>query len=302
MLTSDCIRQRLTRWQRRSRELCWRVAGKCRERITVSTRQGRLTVFTSDQVIGHSLYVNREFEAVWVQLVLSFLRATQRLPPRGRGTVLDIGANMGVISIGMLCQKEFARAVAIEPDPRNYSLLVHNARQNCLPEDRYRALCCGASDREGTMEFELSSVNFGDHRVRIANAAADSLDRCDESQREVIRVPVDTIDNLLVHALQPSDEVSLVWIDTQGHEGHVFAGGKQLFARDIPVFAEFWPYGIQRSGLSQREFIDIAASYWAYYWVWCATEFVRYPINQLSHLFAELGDEGNFDNILLTKN
>lgn len=301
MLTSDRIRQRLAHWQQRSREWRWQLAGKCRERITVSTRQGRLTVFTSDQIIGRSLYVNREFEAVWVALVLSFLRATHRLPRQGQGTVLDIGANMGVISIGMLCQKEFARAVAIEPDPRNYSLLVHNARQNGFSEDRYRALCGGASNRAGTMDFELSPVNFGDHRVRIANAAAGSQDRCDESQRDVIQVPVETIDNLLVHALQPSNEVSLAWIDTQGHEGHVFAGGKQLFAHDLPVFAELWPYGIQRSGLSQRDFIDIAASYWSYYWQWRATEFVRYPISQLSHLFAELGDEGNFDNILFTK-
>ncbi len=301
MLTSDRFRQRLARWQQRSREWRWQWAGKFRERITVPTRQGRLTVFTSDQIIGRSLYVNREFEAVWVALVLSFLRSSHRLPPQGQGTVLDIGANMGVISIGMLCQGEFARAVAIEPDPRNYSLLVHNARQNGFSEDRYRALCGGASDHAGTMEFELSPVNFGDHRIRNGHAAAGPLDRCDESQRDVIRVPVETIDNLLVHALQPCDEVSLAWIDTQGHEGQVFAGGKQLFSRDIPVFAEFWPYGIQRSGLSQREFIDIAASYWSYFWRWRATEFVRYPISQLSHLFAELGDEGNFDNILFTK-
>ena len=302
MLTSDRFRQRLARWQQLSREWRWQLAGKFRERITVPTRQGRLTVFTSDQIIGRSLYVNREFEAVWVELVLSFLRSTHQLPPQGQGTVLDIGANMGVISIGMLYQREFARAVAIEPDPRNYSLLVHNARQNGLSEDRYRALCGGASDRGGTLEFELSPVNFGDHRIRNGTAAAESQDRCDESQRDVIRVPVETIDNLLVHALQPSAEVSLVWIDTQGHEGHVFAGGKQLFSRDIPVFAEFWPYGIQRSGLSQREFIDIAASYWSYFWMWRATDFVRYPITRLTYLFTELGDEGNFDNILFTKN
>lgn len=289
-------------WRQRSRECRWQLAGKFQERVTVSTCQGRLTVFTSDQVIGHSLYVNREFEAVWVARVLSFLRSTQQLPPRGQGTILDIGANMGVISIGMLCQGEFDRAVAIEPDPRNYTLLVHNARQNWFSEDRYRALCGGASDRGGTMEFELSPDNFGDHRIRSGHAGAVGVcDRCDESRRQVIRVPVETIDNLLTHALLPCDEVSLVWIDTQGHEGRVFTGGKQLFSREIPVFAEFWPYGIQRSGLSPREFIDIAASYWAYYWVWRAAGFVRYPISQLNQLFDELGNEGNFDNILLTK-
>jgi len=43
---------------------------------------------------------------------------------------------------------------------------------------------------------------------------------------------------------------SLIWMDTQGHEGFIFSGGMEFFKSiRSPKFivAEFWPYGIERS-------------------------------------------------------
>lgn len=66
------------------------------------------------------------------------------------------------------------------------------------------------------------------------------------------------------------DEIGFAWIDTQGHEGHVLAGGKAFLAASIPFVAEFWPYGLDRSGgwgllrdalvSSQREIYDLRKS------------------------------------------
>jgi len=50
--------------------------------------------------------------------------------------VLDVGANLGVISIGMLVNGDVAAAIGVEPDPDNYALLERNIAQN-LCGDRY---------------------------------------------------------------------------------------------------------------------------------------------------------------------
>lgn len=299
------LTRKLQRWRFKTRKILWKMRRRFTTEVTVDTRQGRLTVFTSDQTIGQQLYIHREFESQWVDTALRFLRTTQRLPDKGRGTVLDIGANLGVISIGLLHDREFEQAIAIEPDPRNFALLERNARQNQLSAERYVCLPCAASERRGEAELELSGDNYGDHRVRAAERPQRPglPERYREDGRQTIRVRMDTLDQLLAGVPAAlSQAIALVWIDTQGHEGYVFSGGRELFSRDIPVVTEFWPYGIARSGMSQERFCEIVSEYWAYYWVWRrGKRFLRYPISSLDNLFEEVGDDGDHDNIVLTK-
>lgn len=306
MIFNDRLVRRLHRL-RIGRRLMWLIAQWIFTERTVTTGQGRLTFATADNVIGKKLYIHREFESAWVDKALGFLRQTGRLPMRGSGTVLDIGANMGVISIGMLHTGEFEKAVAIEPDPNNYQFLQRNARQNDLGDDRYVCVPRALSDHEGETEFELSPDNYGDHRVRAVTATAYSgsrrRDRYDESRRRTIRVPMETLDQLITRLPeQVSRDIALVWIDTQGHEGRVFAGGQTLFSKNIPVVSEVWPYGIQRSGMSLPEFCRIAASYWSSYWVLTQPRtLANRPISTLNRYLDELGDEGRGDNVIFTQ-
>lgn len=299
------VAHHLRRIRCQMREYSWRMGTKLLDRATVSTAQGRFTVYTADQVVGRQLYIHREFESAWVEAALRFLRASARLPVQGQGTVVDIGANLGVISIGMLRQKEFAKAIAIEADPANYSLLVHNARQNKLDASRYLCVPCAVSDQLGELEFELSENNFGDHRVRRATpqlAGAASSDRFQESLRNTIRVKAIPLDDLLAELPRAmTQDIALLWIDTQGHEGCIFRGGRELFHRNVPVACEIWPYGILRSGLCLDAFCELAREFWSSYWVLRGGRtFVRYGIAELPSLLDELGSDGNFDNVLFT--
>ncbi len=288
------------------RNFLWSVGARLRKTLTVATRQGQLTVSTSDQAIGRQLYIRREFESEWTAAALAFLRGLGKLPPPGQGTVLDIGANIGVISIGLLHNAEFKKAIAVEPDPQNFRLLEHNARQNHFSAERYVCLPFAASDHEGEAEFELSQDNFGDHRVRTGFDAPSDEPNTDERFREsgrgTIRVKVDSLDHMIDGlGADVADDIAVAWVDTQGHEGFVFAGARELFSKDIPVISELWPYGIKRSGMDQRQFCEIAAGLWGDYWVCEEEEFVRRPIDALDTLFDELGDEGDFDNVIFTK-
>jgi len=231
---------------------------------------------------------------------MSVLRGMKLCPPKGEGTILDVGANNGITSIAMLNLGELERAIAIEPEPLNFQLLKVNVRQNAL-QDKVMCLPYAVSDRKGQLPFELSDTNDGDHRVRTAKST-DSPDRFQESGRRVIGVQCETLGDLLsdVHA-GFTRNIAVIWVDVQGYEGYVFKGARKLLSTGTPVVSEIWPYGIRRAGMSEKEFIEIAEDNWSSYWVRRKGRFVQYPINTLSILFDELGYEGDFDNVIFTR-
>jgi FkbM family methyltransferase len=270
--------------------------------LIVSTKQGKFKIaLLPNESIGRSLYCTGQYELDLVSDVMKFLRARPGFPARGEGTVIDVGANNGVISIGMLHAGEFARAIAIEPEPQNFSLLRNNVDMNGFA-DRYICLPYVVSHQKGDVEFELSDTNLGDHRVRVGARLVDAAERQHESARRVISVQAERLDNLL-SGLPAAflDQIALIWVDVQGYEGYVFMGAKNLISTNVPLVAEIWPYGIRRSGMMQEQFCDIAANTWTYYWVRRRGKFVRYPIRVLDALFEELGEDGGFENVVFTQ-
>jgi FkbM family methyltransferase len=269
----------------------WRLARAVGNTVTVNTRQGRLTVSTRDDVIGRLLYFEGQYQYELVQRTLKFLRDRELLPPKGQGTVLDVGANNGVTSIGMLRDGEFATAVGLEPDPANFGLLTRNVRQNML-DARYTALQFAATDKSGSLSLELSGYNWGDHRIRTERTGMSS------EMRSTVNVEGKRLDEI-VPAIGTPD---LVWVDVQGHEGRVFVGGSALFSSGVPVVSEVWPYGILRSGMTILEFCGIAGLYWSTFWVWrrCG-RYIAYPIGDLPKFCEELGDgEGAGEDVIFT--
>jgi FkbM family methyltransferase len=231
---------------------------------------------------------------------IAFLRHEHLVPPKGQGTLVDIGANNGITSVSLLHTGEMEKSIAIEPEPRNFSILQHNVIQNGL-KDRVLCLPYAASHQKGELLFELSDSNFGDHRVHTDTLVDSSAERYNESSRRVIKVPSDTVDSLLASLPDTfTTSIAVVWIDVQGYEGYVFMGAEGLLSRGMPVVCEIWPYGIRQAGMSQEKYCDIAKSIWSYYWVMRRGKFVRYPIPILDTYFTELGYEGEFENVIFS--
>ena len=274
-----CLPKPLRRIHWKYRMVQWQVLRRFSHSVTLETQQGifKIPLDTNDAISRH-LYSRREFELEWTEDSLAFLRSKKMCPPKGQGTVLDIGANNGVISIGMVANGEFEKAIAIEPDPRNFSLLQGNVAANDLGSS-FICLNFAASDELSLLEFELNENNYADHRVRSKQLESTSRERFNESQRQVIKVSADTIDNLLAGLeADCARRVSLVWIDVQGYEGYVFRGAADLLSRDIPVVSEIWPYGIERTGMSLQAYCRIAAGIWSKFWTERRGEFAEHPI------------------------
>jgi len=289
----------MNRGRNRLRWWRWQLSRRWLKEITISSRQGRFAIATdAEDPISRSLFFYGHFELDLVTPTLAHLRELGLIPSAGHGTVIDVGANIGVISIGMLNCGEFARAIAIEPDPRNFALLARNVRQNRIAE-LMMCLPVAVSDHQGTVEFELSADNFGDHRVRTASPRTFAANAFGENARRVIPVPARKLDDLVTEL--PSDwtqDLALIWMDVQGHEGNVLRGARRILSTGVPVVAEFWPYGIARSGMSRDEFLDLTNQVFSSYWALRNGRFERHPIAALDRLFDELPGPNDFENLI----
>ena len=107
--------------------------------------------------------------------------------------------------------------------------------------------------------MELSEKNFGDHRIREADSEQIE-DHYGESGRKTISVEAMTLDEVMNSQESSQHEnIALVWMDIQGHEGKFFKGARSFFLqhKHVPVAMEFWPYGIRRSGMDKDEFCNL---------------------------------------------
>ncbi|WP_213959700.1 FkbM family methyltransferase [Variovorax sp. dw_954] len=194
-------------------------------------------VAAGDQVIGQWLFKHREpFDFSKLERVVEML-GQQRMR-----LLLDIGANIGTICIPAVNRGLFERAIAFEPEPRNFSLLRANAELNRVADRITTHNIALGEKNDEILSFELSKGNHGDHRARYGNCNSDF-------GPETIQVPSQTLDRIL-------DDIdlgsTLLWMDTQGFEGYVLAGAARTLQRKLPLVTEFWPGGLASSGSMGR--------------------------------------------------
>lgn len=269
-----------------------------RRDITVDGYNGRLTFDSRDRLIGKRLFVDRAYERGYIESALGTLVGGGYLDRSGRGTVLDIGANLGMIAIALLRHGWFAGAIAVEPAPAAVRLLEHNVAQNGLG-DRVRCVAAALSSSPGERLLEISSFNSGDNRIR--RDARSGAWR--EEERETIAVPVRTLDGLFDHGAHDRayDDIRLVWMDVQGHEAQCLAGGATFLTRGVPVVTEFWPYGIERSGITAAEYErTLAVSFTHFYRIERAGT-TRHDIGAIGALFAELARPKQMAQLVLVR-
>ena len=178
------------------------------------------------------------------------------LRERNDGWLLDVGANVGSVCIPLVQRGVVTRALAFEPEPKNYAHLVKSLALNGIDAQTIRPLNAAVSSTNGTAALELAFTNFGDHRIRV-EAPTSSHPELREAERAVIAVPVHRLDDIVAAHAIAREDVRLLWIDAQGHEGQVLEGAPAMIDAGVPVVTEFWPYGLARSGEEGRRFGNI---------------------------------------------
>ncbi len=179
-----------------------------------------------DDKIGFTILSGRPWQRAPFERALALAQSKQRIHPNG--LFIDVGANIGAVTIYALLSGRFAHVLAIEPDPYNRSLLERNIELNGY-SDRVTVVAAAASDAARTMMMYRDAKNFGAHSVKTGFS---------KSQADQQSVRADTLDNLVREAGWTPARISLVKIDVEGHEQAVVDGMANIAERAPPVLME----------------------------------------------------------------
>ncbi|MEO6349508.1 MAG: FkbM family methyltransferase [Candidatus Limnocylindrales bacterium] len=201
-----------------------------RRQAQIEGRMAGLDVLlpTADLTIARSVYASGDWDPLLVRTAFDALKGWG-YDHRG-STFLEVGANFGVYSLPAVSEYGFARAIAYEPDPGSFELLSANIARNGL-EGRVAAHNAALSGEPGELTMSLGIANSGDNRIVETDGAA--------GRRATVRVPARTFDGEVAAGRIPMDELGLAWIDVQGHEPDVLAGGQTLLESSTPIVLEY---------------------------------------------------------------
>lgn len=206
----------------------------------VETEYGtKMYLNSEDWVVSKELY----YKKCWEREETEFFK---KIILNGMN-IIDIGANIGYFSI--LFSKwvgDKGKVFAFEPDPENFRFLVKNIQanicHNIIPINK------AVSNNDGKIFLFQSATNKGDHRIIDAKIIPE----------DVIRNKIEIEATRLDSSFSPEQKIDLIKMDIQGAEGLALEGMTQILSRNhkMYLFTEFWPYAIERSGKSPKEFLE----------------------------------------------
>ncbi len=186
------------------------------------------------EAVSRFFFMHRTFDRPVTEVLLRAARRCQ--------TFIDIGANIGLITVPIACQSGKS-TLAIEPVQTNFDLLSENVRLNGLTA-LVQVQQVALGEKPDTLNIYLSPNNAGDHRLTLHQT--EHRDKV-ESVRVV---PLDTC----IQTTGLTTPPFLIKIDVQGYECQVLKGATNVLHAPCFVVSEFWPWGLAAAGSSPEEF------------------------------------------------
>ena len=141
---------------------------------------------------------------------------------RPGATVLDIGANIGMVTLWLstLVGKN-GKVHAFEPNPKLQKILEETLDHNQVSNVCLHPIALGAE--QGSLELRIPRVNAG---------AASLIRNRDLSDCDVVEVPVRSLSKIV--AEEGIKSIQLIKIDVEGFEAKVFQGGQEVLGSIRP--------------------------------------------------------------------
>lgn len=285
-----------------ARTLLWRMSEFLnRSEVVVDTVHGKMAFSTKDESVGKSLFVFREYRNQTIRNAVKMLKLHGYPVGDINGTVVDAGAGIGTVSLTLMRENAFGKALAFEPDPVNFSYLKRNIQLNEL-ENRIFPFQNGLSDIDGELELEQSSTQFSEHwflppsytKTGMGGGTAVAAEQKGNAK-------VHRLDSMLDALNIAQGDIRLIWLDVQGHEWYTMLGASSLLERDIPVVMQLWPHGLQRSGTTDEQVLSMLSGHFSHIIDLQDRVLSLQPISKLHSLYNSLHRYHSTD-ILLLKN
>jgi FkbM family methyltransferase len=184
---------------------------------------------------GNGIYENQE-----TTLLVEILKKS------ARPVMLDIGANIGLMTLNVCAQRKDVKVYAFEPGPNQFSYLEKNIEGNNL-RDRVTIFNVALSSRKGTIDFHIHADRHssGDGIVDTGRAG----------KSVVIQVSSLTLDEWWSDHANP--EINLIKIDTEGAELQILQKATNLLKKCRPyILIEMCDINFEKYGLTYQEHFD----------------------------------------------
>ena len=178
-----------------------------------------------------SLFIIKKLK--WDRNERDFLHFLELLPEKG--VVLDIGANLGVMSYYLASDSDRRLVYAFEPVACNFENLLKIRNRYALSNLKCYQLALGEEDGEIEMVLPVQrSVKFHG----LAHVKHESIQEMNEG--EFITCPVKRLDNF-EPLLAEQGRLTGIKIDVENYEYHVLKGADKLLRQHSPViYCELW--------------------------------------------------------------
>lgn len=194
----------------------------------------KMRINKEDRLVSYDILVNGTHEKCETELV-------KREIEEGM-TVIDAGANIGYYTL-LFAQKvgPSGKVYAFEPDPTNFSILQKNVQMNGF--ENIVLVNKALSDSVGTASLFLSEYNKGGHSLFNFN-----------KEKNSIVIETTSLDEYFKDSRPKIDFIKL---DTEGAEGKIFFGMKELLQRNknLKMITEFSVIGLTSSGIEPEKFL-----------------------------------------------
>src|SRR5579862_1590183 len=180
------------------------------------------------------LYVFSIFSIIKTRRDKEFVFFMERIPTEGN--ILDIGANIGIMSILLAKKFDKSRIYAFEPMPSNLKalkrIIKHYGVNNVTVEDKALGM------ENGSIKMVMPVIN--DVKMQGFTHIFDPERYPTSNEGIVFEVPVRRLDDVeMLHHVGP---ITAIKIDVENHEYEVLLSGKKLLTKHSPIiYCELWP-------------------------------------------------------------
>lgn len=149
--------------------------------------------------------------------------------------VLDIGANIGIMTVLMARTCVQGKVYAFEPVPENFQALQRITRLMKVPNASLHPIALGAEPGELTMQMPVVE---GVRMQGLSHIVHETIAGY-ETPHQSYSVAVQTLDDF---PFQAGEKIAALKMDVENFEYFVLQGGQALLARDHPlIYCELWP-------------------------------------------------------------
>lgn len=149
------------------------------------------------------------------------------IPNTEDALIVDVGANVGLLTLLFSSHFSGGRVIAIEPDPKNLDFLYKNLKKNKIQNVEVKEFAASNSNGNGVL-FQ----SHGDSFVQPKDALTANL----LSENSTVPISKMKLDSILQEV---NGVISLLKVDVESHELDLFSGAQQTIERSDNIIVEF---------------------------------------------------------------